>query len=123
MTSPHRSRTLDDGASRGNFCFVPHSLKYYLPHLIFFGVFLAALIPVLYYYQRRNPHPRFRPGAGEMTMIVVFALTIGGGACYFLGNVFRGEQKQFQNPDYGAGWSAGVNAPQEDKDDSRSRKD
>jgi len=103
-----------------------YPLDYYLPHLIFFGVFLAALIPVLYYYQRRNPHPRFRPGAGEMTMIAVFALTVGAGACYMLGNVFRGDPnlKRFQeNPDHGAGWSSGRNAPQDDKDDSRSRRD
>jgi hypothetical protein len=65
-------------------------VKQYLPHIILFGVFLAALIPVLYYYRRRHPNPRFRPGAGEMALLVVLALAVGGPACYFLGNVFRG---------------------------------
>jgi hypothetical protein len=80
-------------------------VSYYFPHILLFCVFLAALIPVLYYYRRRHPHPRFRPGAGEMLMIVVFALAIGGPACYFLGNVFRGggnTKKSSGKPDEGA---------------------
>ena len=99
---------------------VSSTLKYYLPHLIFFGVFLAALVPVLYYYQRRNPHPRFRPGVGEMTMISVLALAIGGGASFFLGNVFRGDPtlKQLEeNPEHGAGWSTGTNQVPDEKEE------
>ena len=93
-------------------------LKYYIPHLVFFGVFLAALSPVLYYYQRRNPSPRFRPGVGEMTMITVVTVFIGAVACFFLGNFFRGDRKPIEKTDYGAGWSEGTSTSQE-KDDSR----
>jgi hypothetical protein len=101
-------------------------VKYYLPHIVFFSVFLAALVPVLYYYRRRNPNPRFRPGLGEMTLITVMALCIGGAACYGLGNVFRGDQnlRQFpEAPDEGAGWSSGTSSPKEKEDeDSRYRR-
>ena len=45
-------------------------IKYFLPHIVFFGVYLAALIPVLYYYRRRTPNPRFRPTFGEMAMFI-----------------------------------------------------
>lgn len=91
-----------------------YSVKYFLPHIVFFSVFLAVLIPFLYYYRRRNPNPRFRPSLGEMTMIAVIALVVGATACWFLGNVFRGEQR-FDNtvPDAGAGWSSGTSGPQE----------
>lgn len=99
-------------------------MKYYLPHIIFFSVYLAVLAPVLYYYRRRNPNPRFRPSIGEMTMIAVFALMLGGTACWFLGNVFRGDQKLDNSiPDQGAGWSNGRSGPQETEQDSRYRKD
>ena len=91
-------------------------MKFYIPHFVFFGVFLAALVPVLYYYQRRNPSPRFRPGVGEMTMITVIALSLGGAACFVLGNFFRGDQKGFSAaPDEGAGWSGGTTGPQDDE--------
>lgn len=88
-------------------------MKYYLPHLVFFGVFIFALVPVLYYYHRRNPNPRFRPGVGEMTMISVVALFVGGAACFFLGNVFRGDQRSPEKFDHGAGWSKGTSTPRE----------
>ncbi len=94
-------------------------LKFYMPHLIFFGVFVAALIPVLYYYRRRNPNPHFRPRAGEITLISVLALTMGGGLCFMLGNFFRGDQnlKQYlHSPNEGAGWSDGASAPEEPED-------
>ena len=93
-------------------------LKSYYPHLIFFGVFILALAPVLYYYQRRNPNPRFRPGVGEMTLISVAALFLGGMACFFLGNVFRGDQKSSPKFDHGAGWSKDDSSPPA-KNDSR----
>ena len=95
-------------------------IKYYLPHLIFFGVYLAALVPVLYYYHRRHPHPRFRAGIGEMTLIAVIALLIGGSASYALGNLFRGDQKFGLDAayDHGAGWSKDTNAPQEKSEDN-----
>jgi hypothetical protein len=103
---------------------VQFSLKYFLPHIIFFSVYLAALVPVLYYYRRRNPNPRFRPSMGEMTLITIVALMLGGTACWFLGNVFRGDQR-FNNsvPDQGAGWSRGTSGPQDSGGDSRYRSD
>jgi hypothetical protein len=98
-------------------------LKYYLPHLVFFAVFLAALIPVLYYYRKRNPNPRFRPNAGEMTMISVLALAVGGAACYFLGDVFRSDRdfmKEFKaKPNAGSGTSQDAPEPREEKEDKR----
>lgn len=103
-----------------------HSVKYYLPHLVFFGVFCLAVAPVLYYYQRRNPNPRFRPGLGEMTMISILVLGIGGAGSFVLGKFFRGDQdlRMLQDsPNEGAGWSSGSSAPaREDKEDSRYRK-
>ncbi len=84
---------------------------------MFFGVFLAALVPVLYYYQRRNPSPRFRPGFGEMAMIAVVTVFVGAVACFFLGNFFRGDGRSPEKFDHRAGWSKGTSAPQE-KDDS-----
>lgn len=96
-------------------------MKYYTPHIILFCVFLAALIPVLYYYRRRNPNPRFRPNTGEMMLVSVFALAIGGPACYFLGNVFRKDgidmKKLTEKPDEGAGWSNNTSIPREDPDE------
>jgi hypothetical protein len=98
-------------------------VKYYLPHIIFFSVFCVAIAPVIYYYQRRNPNPRCRPSLGEMTMVTIMALVVGGGASFLLGNVFRGDQnlRQFlAKPDEGAGWSRGTTGPSEDdEDDSR----
>ncbi len=97
-------------------------IKYYIPHIVFFSVFCVALVPMLFYYRRRQPHARFRPGAGEVTLIAVIALMIGGTASYFLGNLFRGDidpSKFDGRPEEGAGWSRGANAPREDADDSR----
>jgi hypothetical protein len=96
-------------------------IKFYLPHLIFFGVFCLAITPVLFYYQRRSPNPRFRPGLGEMTMVTIMALFAGGLASYGLGALFRGDQNLRQyltRPDEGAGWSRGTTGPQESDDDS-----
>ena len=100
-------------------------LKYYLPHIVFFSVFVAVLIPMLYYYRRKNPNPRFRPGAGEMTMVAVVALCMGAGACYMLGNFFRGDQnlsQYLEEPNEGAGWSQGASGPKKEPEDSRFRK-
>jgi hypothetical protein len=59
-----------------------------------------------------------------MTLIVVIALSIGAPACYFLGNVFRGDQNLnefLKAPDEGAGWSAGTTGPREEEPDSRTK--
>jgi len=66
-------------------------LKNYLPHLTFFTVFFVAAIPVLYYIQRKNPHPRFRPGFGEMSLITLLAVFICGGMAFGLGSLFKPE--------------------------------
>ena len=65
--------------------------KYYLPHLIFFTAFFAAAVPILYYIQRKNPHPRFRPNFGEMTLFTLIAAFICGGMAYGLGSLFKPE--------------------------------
>ena len=54
---------------------------------IFFVVGLIAVLPVLYYYYKRNPNPRFRPPVGEMAMISLFALLFVGGGAYLMGTV------------------------------------
>jgi hypothetical protein len=47
---------------------------------IYHGLFLAftllAAVPVLNYYYKRNPIPRFRPSFGEMTLVSLIALII-----------------------------------------------
>ena len=81
-------------------------------HLIFFSVFFAAALPVLYYYRRRNPDPRFRPPAGEMAMITVFALFICSGLAFGLGSLFREDndgRASKKKPNEGAGWSSALN--------------
>jgi amino acid transporter len=85
-------------------------VQFYLPHIILFSVFLIVLTVVLYYYRRRHSNPRFRPGAGEIMVIAIIAIVVGGYACYGLGNVFRGDL-DFNlwkgTVDHGAGWSEG----------------
>jgi hypothetical protein len=100
---------------------VRYPISYFLPHLVLLGAYIAALVPVLYYYRRRNPNPRFRPTLGEMTMITVIALMVGGTACWFLGNIFRGDQnlnKYLESPNEGAGWSHGTSGSQDEGDSS-----
>lgn len=80
-------------------------------HYIFFGVFMAAALPVLYYYRRRNPDPRFRPGFGEMAMVTLFAVFVCGALAFGLGSVFQEEndgQAALKKPNGGAGWSRGL---------------
>jgi len=100
---------------------VRYPISYFIPHLVLLGAYIAALIPVLYYYHRRNPHPRFRPSLGEMAMITVIALMVGGTACWFLGNVFRGDQnlnQYLESPNEGAGWSRGTSGSQDEGETS-----
>lgn len=85
-------------------------LKYYLPQIIFFAVFAAAAIPIIYYIWKKNPDPRFRPHAGEMSLIIVFAAFICGGMAFGLGSLFKPENDgtgMKKKPNEGAGWSAG----------------
>ncbi len=62
------------------------------PQCVFFLVFMAACVPVLYYYRRRNPNPRFRPTAGEMTLMTLFCAFLSGGLAVGLGGVFNEHQ-------------------------------
>lgn len=66
-------------------------LKHYLPHLTFFIAFFAAAVPVLFYIQRKNPNPRFRPNFGEMSLVTLFAVFICGGMAFGLGSLFKPE--------------------------------
>jgi len=116
-----RRATLDVDRRRFSF---RHPVKHYLPHFILLGVFLAALIPVLYYYQRRNPNPRFRPGVGEMTLLFVLAMAVGGPGIYFVGNLFRKDvnTKQFTGkPDEGADFFK-TTYQKDDDEDEKERK-
>ena len=102
------------------------TVKYFFlshkPQCIFFLVFMAACVPVLYYYQRRNPNPRFRPTFGEMSMVTLFAMCLCGGLSFGLGSVFN-EHQDFKklagkaSADYvptGAGGTAGKRAESDD---------
>jgi len=40
---------------------------------IFLVISLLCALPVLYWYYRRHPHPRFRPRFGEMVMVSLLA--------------------------------------------------
>ena len=85
-------------------------LKHYLPQIIFFAVFAAAALPIIYYIWRKNPDPRFRPSAGEMSLIIVFATFICGGMAIGLGSLFKPENdgtSMKKKPTEGAGWSSG----------------
>lgn len=86
-------------------------LKHYLPHITFFIAFFIAALPILYYIQRKNPNPRFRPNLGEMTLMTVIAVFICGGMAFGLGSLFkpendgRGSAKKpgFEMPSAGGG--------------------
>jgi hypothetical protein len=66
--------------------------KSHKPQSVFFLVFMAACIPMLYYYRRRNPNPRFRPTVGEMTLMTLFCAFLSGGLAVGLGGVFNEHQ-------------------------------
>ena len=85
-------------------------VKHYLPHIIFFVVFFGAAIPVLYYIQRKNPNPRFRPGFGEMSVITLIAVCVCGGMAFGLGSLFKPENDGTalnKKPDLGSPWGGG----------------
>lgn len=55
--------------------------------LIFFIIALVCSAPVLYWYYRRNPHPRFRPHFGEMAMVTLFAVLLSLGGSMLIGGL------------------------------------
>lgn len=82
--------------------------SHYAPHIIFTLVFFAAFVPVLYYYQRKNPDPRFRPHFGEMSMVTLFVICLCGGLGYGIGSLINPEndgRAMNKKPNEGAGWS------------------
>lgn len=96
------------------------SLWYFLtsnPARIVFSVaFMLAAVPVLYYYYRRNPNPRFRPTFGEMSMVSLFALVLCVGAGFGLGGIFKPEndgKSLTAAPDEDAGYGVGGSDPVE----------
>jgi hypothetical protein len=50
-------------------------------HIIFLSIAVCAAVPIIIYYYRRQPNPRFRPTMGEMTLVsLVIGMVFGGGA-------------------------------------------
>lgn len=101
------------------------NLKHYYPHITFFIVFMVAAVPMLYYYQRKNPHPRFRPGFGEMSMVSIFAVIICAGMSAGLGTLFRPENDgsmMNKKMDQGAGMFNSGGGQDEGRDKSKDKK-
>jgi hypothetical protein len=102
-------------------------LKYYMPHIIFFSAWLAVGVSWLYFHYRKNPHPRFRPSMGEMSMLTLMMLLVGGGISFALGGLFRTEKDLMKGidgkPNEGAGWSSGDSGPGQKKETERERND
>lgn len=101
-------------------------LHEYRAQLIFFGVFFAAAIPILYYIYRKNPHPRFRPSFGEMSVMTLIAAFICGGMAFGLGSLFKAENdgtSMNKKPDTGqSAPAAGGSTPGERKSKPKERK-
>ena len=55
--------------------------------IAFFIVSICAVVPVLYYYQRKNPDPRFRPRFGEMLLMGILAFGFCTGGAIFMGSI------------------------------------
>ncbi|MGK0188929.1 MAG: hypothetical protein ACI9R3_004743 [Verrucomicrobiales bacterium] len=82
---------------------------------IFFVVGFVAVVPVLYYHYRKNPHPRFRPPLGEMVMLSIFALMLVGGGSYFMGAVLSSD------PDFDADMKKSTTNRAQQQDDQPQR--
>lgn len=90
------------------------SLWHYLTNnparIVFSVAFMLAAAPVLYYYYRRNPNPRFRPTFGEMSMVSLLAFALCVGAGFGLGGIFKAEndgKSLTAAPDEDAGFGVG----------------
>ena len=94
----------------------------YRPQCIVFLIFMTASLPVLHYYRRRQPNPRFRPTAGEMAMVTLFAAIISGAAGMGIGGLFN-ERMNFKqlaskpDADYGTGRKADLQRRPADTED------
>jgi hypothetical protein len=60
----------------------------------FLLVSMCVVVPFLYYYARRNPHPRFRPKLGEMILVSMFAVGLACGGSLFMATILG------VNPDF-----------------------
>lgn len=83
------------------------------PQSIFFLVFIIACLPVLFYYRRRNPNPRFRPTMGEMAMVSLFAAAFSAGMAMVIGGMFNehvdlSKMKEKAIQDFGNGGGGAV---------------
>jgi len=72
--------------------FIIRFFKLYTSQAIFFLVFAAAAVPILVYYRRKNPNPRFRPSAGEMSLVSLLAMGVCGVFAVGLGSLFNKDQ-------------------------------
>ena len=57
--------------------------------LIFFILALICAVPVLYWYYRRHPNPRFRPRFGEMVMVGIFTVMLSFGGSMLIGGLME----------------------------------
>ena len=100
----------------------------YRPQCIVFLIFMTASLPVLHYYRRRQPNPRFRPTIGEMTMVTLFAAIISAGAGMGIGGMFN-ERLDFKqlakkpDADFGAGRKPNLKPRQADEEEESSDTD
>lgn len=56
---------------------------------IFFILGMLVAAPVLFYYYRRNPNPRFRPRLGEMLLLALLSVFLVGGFSYYVGGIMQ----------------------------------
>ena len=100
----------------------------YRPQCIVFLIFMTASLPVLQYYRRRQPNPRFRPSMGEMAMVTLFAAMLSAGAGMGIGGLFseRLDFKKLANKpeaDYGASRKPNLKARKTEDEDTASDTD
>ena len=100
----------------------------YRPQCIVFCIFMTASIPILFYYRRRNPNPRFRPTSGEMAMVTLFAIVISAGMGVGLGGLFN-ERVDFSKlkgkpiQDTGSSGGGSIRRTHEDEDSDKKPSD
>ena len=56
--------------------------------LIIFFVLITVCVPILIYYARKNPDPRFRPRFGELILVGLFMVAGSGGLAYVMQGIF-----------------------------------
>lgn len=66
--------------------------------LIFFVMGLVCALPVVFWYYRRNSHPKFRPKFGEMAMVILFVVLLSLGGSLLIGGLMD-DPEQFTSRD------------------------